>query len=99
MTEQIIRPNGKVYRPRKAPSAITLDDHDGMTAFVVVFRTHDIERATELAQPLLDEYLDYRGQITPDLVWLRERPDRDYMGGRVWADDPVRGIPCVQWEW
>lgn len=45
----VTRPNGKVYRPRKPPRAVPVeDDRDGSTVYVL--GTHDVERARALAQ-------------------------------------------------
>jgi hypothetical protein len=72
-------------------------DYDGYTG-VVVEGTHDIERAAALAANLLDTY-DLTNQ-PPSRRWMRLVPwDLSGYGDRSWVEDPVRGMPCVEWSW
>lgn len=92
------RPNGKVYRPRKAPIAQPVDglmDGDG----IIVLRTHDIKRAREVARRAwgqidtdctVDEIHSRRGwfRLVP---WSEAECHTDY----TWIDDSVHGTPGV----
>jgi hypothetical protein len=95
MTAQptIQRPNGKPYRPRKAPSVREFSDLDDNTG-VVVLRTHDIQLATELASDAISEHdLSRAAAYT---TWWRLVPfDPSGYFDRTWQNDPVRGVPCV----
>lgn len=92
----IVRPNGKVYRPRKGVEAVTFEDRYGYTG-VAVLRTHDIEDARTRFTNLLAEHELWYAEGACD--WRRAVP---------WADDPghdwsyisdaVRGVPCVVFE-
>lgn len=51
----VVRPNGKVYTPRRRPRAVLVEDEDWRTDFpqvVLVFGTHDVTRAYALASRL-----------------------------------------------
>lgn len=96
MSAPIIRPNGKTYRPRKAPSVEEFDSYSGGNGFVVL-RTHDIVLATEMVSR-------HRGQaVSPDectLEWWRLVPFSVNGSGHDynWITDEVRGVPCVVWD-
>ena len=95
----IQRPNGKLYRPRKAPSVETYADPSDNTG-VVILRTHNVEQAVELAAGTIREYdLDPSKAYT---TWWRLVPyDPDGWFDTTWQNDPVRGMPCVvipTWE-
>ncbi len=88
MTELAVvtRPNGKVYRARKAIIQVGFTDWDE-DAWVAILRTHDIAAATAIATPYQLSYL-----ATPELGWLR-KTIRD---GEPWYEyDAVSGVPCV----
>lgn len=93
MSTTIQRPNGKTYRPRKPPSVQLIADHNDDTG-VIVLRTHDYQRAIELASHLIDEY-----GLNPTVAytaWWRLVPfDPSGYHDTAWIDDPVRGTPCV----
>lgn len=88
----IIRPNGKPYRPRKviahAVGELGLDDDCG----VVVFGTHDIERARPLAQRAVGNFQGCAHAIRPQRVWWR---DGFECGERRWIYDNVNGRAVV----
>ncbi len=44
------RPNGKMYRPRRLPRAVEVDNAGGHSGWIFVVGTHDVERAGRLAQ-------------------------------------------------
>lgn len=92
-TTPVRRPNGKLYRPRKAPSVETFVDHNDYDG-AVVLRTHDFQLAIELASNLIDEYgLNPTHAYTN---WWRAVPfDPSGYHDWAWVDDPVRGVPCV----
>jgi hypothetical protein len=82
----VLRPNGKLYRPRKGPVAVLVEGLDYDQCWIYVLRTHDEERARELAQQM--ETIEPRGR----LCWIREairNNDREYV------EDTVRGMPVV----
>lgn len=89
----VIRPNGKPYKPRKAPVIQRCDDHYGFE-IVAVLRTHDISQAVVLATQEIHELC-----LTPSkayTTWWREVPwDPSGLYDRGWVYDPVRGMPCV----
>lgn len=86
--EEIARPDGRLYRPRKVTAAPVFDG-DEIESGVIVFGTHDIGRA----QPLADQVAmsaagsSFRA-ARPVTVWWRD----GFEGGRRnWVDDPVKG--------
>lgn len=99
MTEQIVRPNGKPYRPRSAVRVeewITSDD----TTALVVIGTHDVDRAAELARHSWEcnEGVDVP---LPGGVrrWWRLVPWSTGHGyDQSWVEDEVRGRPVVTFE-
>ena len=85
----IERPNGAMYRPRKIIAyPIDDDDCDCMTG-VVVFGTHDVGRALDVANRLV------RAQVAPDFVAVTPRliwwTDGFRYGRRTFETDPDRG--------
>lgn len=68
----VIRPNGKVYRPRKPPRAVEVDNTEGRwdepTMLVYVLGTHDVERAHALALKLHHA----ADKDTAQLSWTRD---------------------------
>lgn len=93
MSEELVRPNGKLYRPRKRPSVELIADHRDDTG-VVVLRTHDYQTAIELASNLIDEY--GLNPTTAYTAWWRLVPfDMSGYHDTSWIDDPVHGVPCV----
>lgn len=83
----IVRPNGRVYRPRNAPWAVQVSDIEDSDAYVLVFGTHDIEAARAIAQPAAAAYL-----IDAHTGWQRLAMRH---GDQVYVDDEVRGAACV----
>jgi hypothetical protein len=61
----------------------------------MVLRTHDFQRAIELASNLIDELGLNPTVATTD--WVRLVPFDPYNTGYDlnWISDPVRGVPCV----
>ena len=97
----VTRPDGRVYSPRKPPTAHYYDEDDLYQLSlvwlvvwqVIVVRTHDVARAAPLALAALGRYGDV-GDVLPDpeLTWLRI----GYAdGGPAWVMDDRRGVPCV----
>ena len=94
--ETVTRPDGRVYRPRKAPEAL-LTGYDGDVEGVIVLRTHNVEVAQELA---LDELARYDSAWDvklgmASLDWGHFRPDRatDGLAWETHAD--CSGTPAV----
>lgn len=91
----VTRPDGRVYRPRKAPRAVEVDNPDGQGnepgSYIYVLGTHDVARAYELASAR------WRGVegLTAEQTWLRLMM-RD--GDQVFDHDPVRGAAAVIFE-
>jgi hypothetical protein len=84
----VIRPDGRVYRPRKPPRA-TIVDVDGRT-YVYVLGTHDEPRGRALAQRLTN--VDpYANPPTWQRLAIRN-------GERWFVQDDVRGAPCLIFE-
>jgi hypothetical protein len=88
--EPTVRPNGKVYRPRRPLRSAPYDDHDFQHG-VIVLGTHDIELARaaavragcECGEPKFDKG-------SPG--WLRQ----GYQHGEPWwINDDVRGAAAV----
>ena len=89
----IVRPDGRIYQPRKITAHLvetfdTFGDHA-----VVVTGTHDVERARDLADILVAAEIGatYRA-AEPELAWLR---DGMANGGRAWIPDVRRGAAVV----
>lgn len=89
--DTVVRPNGKLYRPRKPIRQLGLvGDYMDIPDAVVVLGTHDVEKAREFARPYMCAHL--RGG---EATWLRSVM-RD--GNEVYEYDPVRGAACVVFE-
>jgi hypothetical protein len=84
----ITRPDGRLYRPRKVV-ACAVNDGDDLIGGVVVFGTHDVERAARLAQDFTDWQIG-RGYApaVPLTVWWR---DAMCSGQRTFEYDEKRG--------
>jgi hypothetical protein len=93
---ETIRPDGRTYRPRKRPVAVVLEDADDAYAWIYVLRTHDVDRALDLARMLAQrEGLEIDATRPPALIWTRvaiRNWEREYV------DDPVRGVPAVTFK-
>lgn len=91
--EAMVRPNGKLYRPRKPPEVVTFHDYHECTG-VAVLRTLDVQTAVELAADQIAEFdLDPANAGTD---WWRSVPwDPTGYGDWAYLSDPVRGVPCV----
>ena len=85
----ITRPDGKLYRPRKV-IAYVLGDEDECPVGVVVFGTHDFERAVPLAADLVRQAwgAGYELGDGPLAVWWK---DTYQYGRRIWEDDKEHG--------
>ena len=85
MREAIVRPNGKLYRPRRVTACAVGEDDEG----VLVLGTHDLARAQFLADEMA-EYVAGSGfaAVDPWLGWFR---DGYRNGRREWVTDEVRG--------
>jgi hypothetical protein len=87
------RPNGKTYRARKAPCALVIDNpHLGETE-ILVLRTHDGDRAQELAKAEAQRHgIEWEEPVPGTQSWTRETI-RD---GDPWFEfDDVHGVPCI----
>jgi hypothetical protein len=80
----IQRPDGSLYHPRKLVAEPVLDD-DEITEGVVVFGTHDPDRAYPLPLALAGRDVDTGWvPVGPELVWWRD----GFEGGRrAWIHD------------
>lgn len=86
--QEVVRPDGRIYRPRKLPRAQMVEDHLFERVFVYVLGTHDEQRAYSLASRL--EAVEPLPYGDPDWVRLSMRD-----GERVYVRDTVRGAPCI----
>jgi hypothetical protein len=94
--EATIRPNGKVYRPRRLRSVV-MDSHDGNSTLVVVLGTHDRAVADSLAEEEARRYrLDPIADAGARTSWYRQTIRG---GDDVYEEDPVRGAACVVYNW
>jgi hypothetical protein len=93
MSETFVRPNGKAYKPRRPPSvAFWLDHHEHEA--VAVMRTHDFQRAIELASRWIDDLgLDPTAAYTTWWRYVPFDPTRTFDASYIY--DNVRGVPCV----
>lgn len=87
--EPIVRPNGKLYRPRKIVVFVVGEEDEG----VLVLGTHDEQRA----QVLADQMAAYVAgadfvAASPETGWYR---DGFECGERRWVSDEERGRPGV----
>lgn len=65
----IQRPDGRWYRPRKIEAVFTYDD-DQIESGVIVFGTHDINRARRLADRLVMRYDAHLVAVDPVPCWI-----------------------------
>lgn len=91
----VTRPNGKTYRPRMAPRALQVDNtyarSDDADSLILVFGTHDIERAYALAA----KHWPGTQKDTADRTWVRET----IRNGEPFIEyDDVRGAATVRFE-
>ena len=91
---EITRPNGKVYKPRKAPRAQLVDNIDalGPYAWVFVLGTHDVELAHRLAEPVAAAEGMRADRESAEQTWMRLAMRN---GDPVYDRDPVRGAATV----
>ena len=86
--EQIRRPKGKLYRPRKV-IAYCVSDADDCVTGIVVFGTHDPDRALALARELAADQVGRGAEPgDPVTVWWRDGFEGGY---RMWVTDEERG--------
>lgn len=97
----MVRPNGKVYRPRATALVVAKWEHDDYSTTdagpgVIVFGTLDPETARPLAAKYLQRWLG--ATVEPE----RPRPGwygfRVVRGDRIWSRDGKRGRPGVQFS-
>jgi hypothetical protein len=85
----VVRPNGKLYRPRAITANAVCDENDALSG-VVVLGTRDVDAA----QPLADSYARWQlgcptyAAASPEAGWWR---DSFSDGVRCWVSDEVRG--------
>lgn len=93
------RPNGRSYRPRKAPGVLLLGEDE--IAAVAVMRTIDVRQAERLALQALAGYAPDASWVLAEaeVRWGSWRPDRD-VDGSVWVNDVdgSSGTPAVFFE-
>lgn len=89
MATLVMRPNGKIYRPRKGLRMIAFDDYDG-DAHVAILGTHDIEAALA-AFPDGGFWCPYL--VEPQLGWVRQT--FRYGEPFIDCDDTVGGAAAV----
>lgn len=106
MSESITRPNGKTYRPRKAPEiGYFASNEDEPVSDVVIWGTHDLAVARPLAEEALaalnvDEFdAELRWGGEPKLDWYATIPlgtDEDGSSMLVgYRRDPEKGRACI----
>lgn len=107
---EIVRPNGKVYRPRAELRAQLIGPEDDDPTSVVILGTHDFHAALGVAERALEEYLDevfgsgkrdYRMTVDePRTVWVRSVPMGSFKDdGRMrFVDDPEHGRAGVEYR-
>jgi hypothetical protein len=88
MLPAIARPDGRIYQPRKVVAHAVIDG-DELLEGVVVFGTHDPDRAL----PLASEYVAWQidsgyAPADPEPVWWR---DGYASGHRTWMRDEKTG--------
>ena len=89
-----IRPDGRVYRAIKPPVARVIEDPDGEQA-IIVLRTHDLDRAHQLALKLAS-YVE--GEIDSKEAFRTWLSDTFRNGERLYEFDHHRGCPAVWFE-
>ena len=87
-TETIVRPNGRVYTPRKGLRQIGFEDENSWTSYVAVLGTHDIEKARAFGSGYWSPYL-----VEPRLCWVKSvmRNGQQYIA----TDAYVHGAAAV----
>ena len=93
--DTVLRPNGKAYRRRKPPVLTLASDQCSGGDIPLVLRTHDADEAKAilLAQYGADDF--YIDLDHPMKRWAR----LGYQHGEpTWIDDPVRGMPVIEWD-
>ncbi|MGV8973696.1 MAG: hypothetical protein ACOH10_15355 [Rhodoglobus sp.] len=97
MPEMTLRPNGKVYRPRKGLQASvcsSMDEGEG----IIVRGTLDVDKAREIARKIWghtenDDTVDDAPTLTG---WFRLVPwDAGFGFDSTWMVDEAHGSPCV----
>lgn len=102
MSEPMVRPNGKPYRPRKSPAAMYLSNDDD-TGGVMVIRTHEEAAHREWAARVWAEATGDVGMLMAGrAMWTRLVPwDDSGWGDQSWilcdGNDP-RACPAVWYE-
>lgn len=86
----VVRPNGKVYLPKRHPWVIGATDDDEVH-WVYVLRTHDVDLARKLARPFVCSHI-----VDPQMLWVRETIRR---GEPFLAHgEERRGMPAVRFR-
>lgn len=95
----VTRPDGRVYKPRKAPRAYLVNDEYAgpgePDTEIYVLGTHDVERAYALAVQLAKRDGLAVDRSTAELGWIRQAI-RD--GNPVFDSDPVKGAAAVSFD-
>lgn len=95
----VTRPDGRVYKPRKAPKAWFVEDPDARPdepdAYVYVLGTHDIDRAYRLAEELARWQGVALDRSTAEQTWIRQTI-RD--GNPYFDIDRVKGAAAVSFD-
>lgn len=90
----VVRPDGRVYKPRKLPRAQVVQNVDDREpyAWVLVLGTHDVDRAHALAARVAAGEGMYADRATAERTWMRLAMRN---GDPVYDRDPVRGAATV----
>jgi len=94
---EIVRPNGKVYRPRKGLRVAVYDNRDtgGIGHGIMVLGTHDIAAAVDVATRNPG---DYECEISAEYAVVGWTRDGYQNNQRWWTEDPVRGAASVTFD-
>lgn len=93
--------NGATYRPRKNPVVDVSVWGYNDALYVVVWRTHDVELASRLAQVAVDREVGEHVTLPePKQTWLKVVPWSEGHDGdsTIIEVDPKRGTPCVEYR-
>lgn len=91
----VVRPDGRIYRPHKAPRALLVADDRDPYAWIYVQGTHDVDRAYNLAVRLARSQGVAIDRETANRTWIRAAM-RD--GDPVFDYDPVKGAAAVSFD-